>query len=142
MRSPFFSSGSDGDGEDLFGDSGKFLKLVFDADVRDHLAADFAEAREAVGDGEEAVFFNQGDIAGGVPAVVQNFGGFLGAAQIALHHVRPFDEQHARSAGRDRLAGVEVDDFDGDAGKRMADFAAARADLAETRSAEVAACSR
>ena len=41
--------------------------------------------------------------------------------------------------GATGCAGVEIDDSDGDAGKRMADFAAACADLAEARSAEVAA---
>ena len=110
--------------------------------MRHHFAADLAEARKPIGDGEEAIFLHHGDVAGGVPAVVQYFGGLLRLAEIALHHVWPLHQQHARSAGGDRLAGIQIDDANGDARQWMADFAAPRSDLAESRSTEVAAIDR
>ena len=66
---------------------GEFLQFFFDLDVRDHFAADLAEAAHAVGDGEETVFVLCGDVAGDIPAVAQNFRCFFGLIEIALHHV-------------------------------------------------------
>src|SRR5690349_5091492 len=52
-----------GYGKDLFGGIGQFVQSFLELDVRNHFAADFAEAAEAVGDAEEAVFVHGGDIA-------------------------------------------------------------------------------
>ena len=73
---------------------------------------------------------------------LQHFGGLLRAAKIALHHVRTFHQQHARIPGVSGSLRVRIDDLHADSGQRMADFSAARADLAESRRAEVAAVDR
>ncbi len=48
----------------------EFMQLFFHFDVRDHLAANFAEAAEPVCDGEESIFTHAGDVAGNVPAIL------------------------------------------------------------------------
>src|SRR4051794_32731339 len=103
-----------------------------------HLSADLAETRKSVSDGEEAIFFKQRDIARRIPAVVKNLGCLLGPAEIALHHIWAFDEEHAGRSGRYRLTRIEIDYLNSDARQRMADLAPARADLAESGCAEVA----
>ena len=114
------------------------MKLLFDLDVRHHFAADFAETTETVSDGEETVFVLGSDVAGDIPAVLQDVGGFFRFAEIALHHVWSANEQQSGRAGRERLARVGIDNTDADAGKRMADPSALGADLAETGGAEIA----
>src|SRR5690348_13920603 len=125
------------DEESGLGGAGEFVQFLLDFDVRDHFAADFAEAREAVGDGEEAVFVDGSDVAGDVPAVAKDFTGLVGPAQIALHDIRPADEKKARSVGAEGGASFGVFDADADSRKRMADFAAFAANLAEAGGAIV-----
>ena len=115
------------------------MQLVFNLDVRDHFAADLAEAREAVGDGEETVFFHERNVAGGIPAILKDLGCFLRFAEIAFHHVGALNQQHARGSWSDRLSCVQIDDAHGDAGKRVANFAATPAYLAKSGCAEIAA---
>ena len=106
--------------------------------MRDHLAADFAEAAEAVGDGEEAVFVFGGDISGGVPTVAQNFRGFFRFSEVAEHHVGSADEQQAGRADFAAFAGIGINDAHTDAGQGMANASALGADLAESGRAKVA----
>jgi hypothetical protein len=56
----------------LLGDVGKLVQSFFDADVRDHLSADLAEARETVSNGEESIFVHHGNVSRGVPTVVKH----------------------------------------------------------------------
>ena len=44
---------------------------LFDAQVRNHLAGDLAEAREPVGNADEAIVVEPRDVAGDIPAVAQ-----------------------------------------------------------------------
>jgi hypothetical protein len=113
------------------------VELFFDAAVRHHLAADLGEAREAVGDAQEAVVVEQRDVARDVPAVAQGLVREVVATEVALHHVRAADEQHARRVGREVDEGVGIDDAAHDAGHRLADVAAAPSGLVETGGAEV-----
>ena len=102
-RSPFFSSGTPATTNVCSVDAGQFVQLLLDLDVRNHLAADLAEAAEAVGDLQEAVLVNGGDVAGDIPAVAQDFGGLLRSAEVALHDVGAAHEQQAGLADRHRL---------------------------------------
>jgi hypothetical protein len=77
---------------------GKFVKLFLDADVRHDLAANLAEARDAVRDRDETILIDHSDIAGRVPSVVQHLGCLLGLAQIAAHDIWPFHQQHSGSS--------------------------------------------
>ena len=116
--------GQRGYGKHLLGAVGQFMQLLLDADVRHHFAADLAEAREPVGDGEKSIVIHGCDVTGRIPAVLQNVGRFLRLAQISAHHVRTFHQEHAGCSRRHRLAGIDVDHLDGDAGQRMSDLAA------------------
>ena len=81
---------------------------LFDADVRDHLPADLAEAALAAGDADKAVLVDLGDVAGHVPAVADHLGRQFRLIEIALHDVGAFYQQHARLAsapGRGRSPG-------------------------------------
>src|SRR6185437_6513411 len=55
----------------------EFMQLFFHLDVRDHLAANLAEAAEAVCDGEESIFAHAGNVAGNVPAMVERGSSFV-----------------------------------------------------------------
>src|SRR5271168_3634429 len=134
----FFSVGDAGYDENLFRGFGQLLEFFFDFYVRDHFAADFAETAEAVGDGQETVFVFCGDVAGGVPAVLQNFGGFFGLAEIAEHYVGAVHEEQAGRADFTTFTSFRVHDADTDAGEGMADASALGADLAKARGAKIA----
>ncbi len=95
-----------GHDERLLGRAGQFVQLLLDLDVRHHLAADLAEAAQAVGDLQEAVFVNGRDVAGDIPAVAQHFGGLVRAAKVALHDVGAAHQQQAGLADRQSRAGV------------------------------------
>src|SRR5262249_55614907 len=127
------------DDESLLGGTSELLEQVLDFDVRHHFSADFAEAGETVGDAEETVLVGSSDVAGVVPAIAQDFGGFLGFVQIAAHDVGAADEEQARLIDAERLVRIGIDDFDGDAREGMADGAALGTDLAECGGAEVGA---
>ena len=118
--------------------AGQFVQFLFHLDVRHHFAADLAEAGQPVGDGEETILIERGDVAGDIPAVAKNLRRLLRFAEVTFHHVRPAHEQQARLANGQWLECVGIDDAHADAGQRMADLAALGADLAETRGAEVA----
>ena len=56
--------------------------------MRHHLAADLAEARQAIGDANEALtLVHNGDVAGLIPAVHESLGGLLRLSQI--HRASP-----------------------------------------------------
>src|SRR5579862_39416 len=133
----FFFVGDRGDDKDLFGCAGHFLKFFFHLDVRNHFAADLAEAAQAIGDADEAIFINGGDVAGVVPAVVQNFGGFFRLVEVALHDVGTSDEEQTRLV--DGLNGLRfrIDGAQHNSGKRMANAAALGPHLAEERGAKI-----
>ena len=76
-------------------------EYFFDAQVRDHFAADFAETHETVQEEDEAVRINPGYIPGVVPAVLQHGVGALGIAPVALHDIVARDHDFARFAGGD-----------------------------------------
>ena len=136
----FFFIGDAGDDEGWFGAVGEFVQFFLDFDVGHHFAADFAEAIEAVGDLEEAVFIEGGDVAGAIPALVEDFGGFFGAVEVAAHDVGAADEHEAGLAEGDvgfAVGLVDGDDADADAGEGMADGAAFGADLTEAGGAVI-----
>ena len=76
-----------------------------------------------------------GDVAGDVPAVVHDLGGGLGVVHVALHHVRAFDQQHARRADGERLERFGIDDRDRDARHGPADGAFLAVDFRTLRAA-------
>src|ERR1043166_7194896 len=120
----FFFVRNGGDDEDLFGSGGNFLQFVFDFDVRNHFAADLAEAAHAIGDADEAVFVDGGDVAGVIPAVAQDFGGFFGLVQVALHDVGAADQQQTGLIGGLDVLRFGIDDAQNNSGQGMADAAA------------------
>src|SRR5713226_6925832 len=81
----FLLVGHGSDDEGLFPGAGQFLQDVLDFDVRHHLAPDFAETAQPVGNSQEAVFVHPGDVAGVVPAVAENVGGFFRLVEVAAH---------------------------------------------------------
>src|SRR5262249_46211318 len=121
----------------LLGEIEQLVELLFDLDVRHHLTADLAEAREPVGDGEEAVLIDRREIAGVIPAVAQDLGGLLRLAEIAQHDARSFDFEQTRLIESAGLAGLGMHDAHRDARQRMSDLATLGADLAEARRAEI-----
>src|SRR5215472_9786463 len=129
---PLFFVGYAGNDKGLLGEAGDFVQPLFNLHMRHHFAPNFAKAAEAVSDGEEAVLILRGDIAGDVPAVAQHLFGFLRLAEITLHNVRPAHDQESGRALRNKLVRFGIDDAHADAGKRLADRAAFRADLSKT----------
>src|ERR1700735_5209548 len=134
----FFPVGDAGDHERFFRGFGQLVKFFFDFDVRHHFAADFAETAEAVGDGEEVVFVFGGDVAGRIPAVLQNLRGFFRLAQITFHHVGAAHEQQAGSIHGQARARFRINDAHADSGQRMADVSAFAADLTKSGCAVIA----
>jgi len=126
-----------GDGEDLPIGLQQFVQLFFDSNVGNHFAADFAEATKAIGDTQEAVFIDGGDIAGVVPAAAKNFCRFFRTIQIANHDIGPANKKQARLIDGKGFAGFRIDDANANAGKGMADGATLGADLTEVGGAEV-----
>ncbi len=125
----FFLVGNAGDGEDLEVCASRLLQRFFDAAMRHHLAADLREAREPIGDRQESVFIQRGDVAGHVPTIPHGLLRQILAADVAVHHVRAFYEQHAGFSRRQHLERVGVDDAHGHAGKRLSDGASTRRHL-------------
>ena len=126
-----------GDSEDLPIGLQQFVKLFFDFNVGNHFAADFAEAAKAIGDAQESVFIDGGDIAGVVPAVVQDFCRFFRTIQVANHDIGSADEEKTGFIDGKGFAGVGIDDAYADSGKRMADGATLGTNLTEVGGAEV-----
>ncbi len=105
--------------------------------MRNHFAADFAEAAQAIGDAQETVFIDGGDVTGVVPAALQYVRSFVGTIQVTHHDVWPAHQQQARLVDGQRFARFGINDAHADAGQRMADGAAFRTDLAEIGSAKI-----
>src|SRR5271154_6733938 len=101
--------------------------------MRDHLAADLAEAAEPVCDCEKAVFIHHGDVTDVVPAVTQNFSGLLWTTQISQHHIRSADFDHSTLTDRLNHACFRMHHAHTDSRQWMSDFAAFKSNLAESR---------
>ena len=81
-----------------------------------HFAGDFAEAREAVGDAQEAFVIEQGDVAGDIPAVVKNLRGAVGLVEVAEHAVGAFHQQQTFGIWGQGGEGDGIDNARGDSG--------------------------
>src|SRR5207245_1356904 len=65
-------------------------------------------------DADESVVVQTADIPSNVPAVFHHFRGFLRLAEVAEHAVRAFDEEQSFFSRGHALAGIQIDDLDGD----------------------------
>ena len=101
--------------------------------MRHHLAADLREAADPPRDRNEVVFVERGQIARHVPVAAHHLGREIGPIQIAFHHARAANQQHALPAARKILARVDVDHLHFDACHGLADRADAVAALARRR---------
>ncbi len=129
-----------GNDKRLLGNTGQFVQFFLHLDVRHHLSADLAEAAQPVGDLQKTILVERRHVAGGVPAVAQDFRGFVGFTQVTLHHIRPAHQQQAGLPQRHGSPGpgiFGVHHADTNPGERMSDFTAFDADLMETGGAEV-----
>src|SRR5262245_31359919 len=90
---PFFVIGDCGNGKQLLCCARDLLEFVLHLYMRDHLTANLAEPAEAVGDMDESVFVDGGDVAGVVPAIPQDFSRFFRTSKITLHYVGSTDQQ-------------------------------------------------
>src|SRR5260370_4393600 len=133
----FLLVGHGGDNKSLFGGAGQFLQEVLDFDVRHHLAANFAEAAQAVNDAQKTILIHSRNVSGVVPAVAENLGGLLRLVEVAAHDVRAADEQQPRLIHSHRLQRIGVHDLNRDSRQGVADAAALRPDLAERRRAKI-----
>src|SRR5947208_3378291 len=107
FRTPGASGASrGGDHKGLLRGAGQFLQDVLDFDVRHHLATNFAEAAQAVGDAQKTVFIHPRDVPGVVPAVAEDLGGFFRLVEVAAHDVRSADKQQSRLIRAYALNGV------------------------------------
>src|SRR5579872_3596381 len=88
-----------------------------DFEVRHHLAADLAEAREAVSDPDEALVVDDRDVARYVPAVVDDLGTLFGLPEVSSHATRRLDQQQTFLVRTERLHGGRIDDARRDARK-------------------------
>ena len=77
--------------------------------MRDHLAADLAEAREPIGDEDEPVFVDLRDVARHIPAIPEGLGGALGGVEIACHTVGAREQKQAFLPDRKLGAAIDVD---------------------------------
>ena len=126
----------------MFGCARQFLQQILDLDVRNHFAADFAEAAQAVGDAQKAFFIHPRDVAGVIPAIAKNVRGFFRLIEIPAHDIRAADEKQPRLVRGNRLQGVRIDDFHRDSRKGMADAAALGAHLPEGSRAKIGGVDR
>src|SRR5437763_1366804 len=115
------------------------MQLLFDSNVRHHLAADFAESIQPISDLQEAILIDRSDIARVIPSILQDLCRFLRPAQIALHDVWSADEQYSGLADIQvrSIGGVRVDDPDTYSRDWMSNFASLASDLAKAGRAEV-----
>src|SRR5215831_1543200 len=88
----FLLIGTTGDDKDLPLRADQFVEFFFHLDMRDHLAADLAEAAQPVRDLYEAVFVHGRDIACNVPAVAQHLCGFFRTTEVTPHDVGAADK--------------------------------------------------
>ena len=109
------------------------LDLLLDLHVRHHLAADLAEARQPIGDPDEARLVDARDVAGRRTSRRAAPPRCAPDRQVALHAVRAVDEQQPVAADERSFAGFGIDDLGDDAGQRMADGAGLRAALRARR---------
>src|SRR3970040_1126843 len=77
-------------------------------DMGNHLAADLAEAGEAVRDTDEAVLIDGGDISGDIPAVSHDLRRLFGLAKIAEHPIGAFAQEQSLFPGWEGLTGFGI----------------------------------
>ncbi len=85
--SPLRSSGMPVTAKTCDSVAGGLLQRLFDLAVRNHFSADLGEAREPIGDRQEPVFIQHGDVAGDVPAIAHGVGREILTSQVAGHDV-------------------------------------------------------
>src|SRR5687768_1292352 len=100
---------------------GERRQRLFDRGEWDLLAANLGKAALATDDGDEPILIDGHDVAGVVPAVLEDGVGQILLVQIAQHHVRPGYPQHAAFARFQHGAGLRVADFDPDAPRWASD---------------------
>jgi hypothetical protein len=71
---PFLRIRHAGDGKCRLARAGQLLQFLLHLEVRHHFAAQLAEATQAVGDLQEAILVERGDVAGLIPALAQDLG--------------------------------------------------------------------
>jgi len=82
----------------------------FDLQMRHHLASDFAEARQAIDDLQEAVGVAAGEIASGVVTIDERLRGAFGIAYVTEHAAGSVDEQESGLASRQRRERFRIHD--------------------------------
>src|SRR5579863_5322247 len=97
--------------------------------MRHHLATDFAEARQAIGDVEKAVLIQITEIARNVISVAQDLLRFLRRMVIPLHATGTFHQHHPLFSLLHRLESPCLDDSNRHAGAWPADTSLARSRL-------------
>ena len=107
------------DGDDVSGvvDPGGVHQGRLDPQVRHHFPADLREPGEPTRDLEEPVGVEVAEVTRIIPAVLQDLLGLLGPIQIALHDLRPFNQDHPFGAPGQVGLGLRVDGLDGRAGQ-------------------------
>ena len=105
------------------------MQTLLDFEVRHHFASDLAEAAQAIGDADEAILLERGNIAGAIPAVAQDFARFFRRVQVALHHIRTAHQQQTFTPGRQGFVRFAIDHADADSGKGPPNRAAFCAEL-------------
>ena len=113
------------------------MQLLLDANMRDHLSADFAEAAQPVCNLEKPIFIQSGNVAGDIPALAQYFRCLVGAAKITLHDVGTAHQHQARPAGGNGLLRLCVNDTYAKPGQRMANASAFDSDLVKPCRSEI-----
>ena len=106
----------------------RLVDRLLDREMGHHLAADLRKPALAAGDRDEALAVEPGDVAGAVPAVVNNLLREIRPVEIALHHVGPRDPQHPLFADGQLAVSLPFGDPRAATGDRLAHRALAGID--------------
>jgi hypothetical protein len=98
------------------------LNFLFELHVRDHLAGEFAESREPVGNPDETGLIDRADIACHIPAIPKHESGVLRITEVAQHLVRSSDQEQPFLTKQGTLSGHRVHHLHGDARQRIGLF--------------------
>src|SRR5713226_7806254 len=102
----------------------------FHPQVWDHLATDFAETGEAVGDANEPILIDRGDVSGNVPPVTHHLRCLFWLPQVPAHAVGTFHQQQPFLPRGKWFPRLTIHDFGRNPWKRMADRPRLITDLA------------
>src|SRR5687768_3617605 len=80
--------------------------------VRYHFPANLRKTGQPIGDGQESVVVEQGDVPGNVPAFANDARCKVFPSEVAGHDVRAFDEQHTRASRGQWRETIGIDDAD------------------------------